>query len=88
MSSPHTIIQQETILPSFYTDDVTIAHRMASPPSEEGEDDPLLLEAIGGGDLQNREYKWYALDALSQGASFELRISYPATVIHAVISFA
>lgn len=60
---------------------MTIAHRMASPPSEDGEEDPLLQEAIGGGDLQNREYKWYALDALSQGASFELRISYPATVI-------
>ncbi|KAG0017033.1 hypothetical protein BGZ81_010934 [Podila clonocystis] len=79
LSSPHTIIQQETIVPSFYADDVTIAHRMASPPSEDGEEDPLLQEAIGGGDLQNREYKWYALDALSQGASFELRISYPAT---------
>lgn len=77
LSSPHTIIRQETILPSFAVDDVTIAHRMASPPSEE--EDPLLQEAIGGGDLQNREYKWYALDALSQGASFELRISYPAT---------
>ncbi|KAF9402769.1 hypothetical protein BGZ94_004830 [Podila epigama] len=77
MSSPHTILRNETIRPSFYADDVTIQHRL-----ETQKDDPLVQEAIDKGGrnaLESREYKWYVLDGLSEGMSFELRISYPAT---------
>lgn len=88
MSSPHTIIRAESLLPSFYEDDVTISalrqraanlHSSATPSSP-GKS-PLMEEIVAGGlDLQNREFKWYVLEGLEDGASFELRISYPATV--------
>ncbi|KAF9355853.1 hypothetical protein BGX26_006040 [Mortierella sp. AD094] len=39
----------------------------------------LVKDVEDGIDLQNREFKWYILEDLENGASFELRISYPST---------
>ncbi|KAG0328032.1 hypothetical protein BGZ99_006384 [Dissophora globulifera] len=99
LSSPHTILRAENLLPSFYENDVTLAalrkqETQASSRSsqdsskqetgtraEKGVGAGALLEALAGGnvDLQNREFKWYILEDLEDGASFELRVSYPAT---------
>jgi hypothetical protein len=87
MFSPHTIIRAETLVPSYYEKDVTIAalrkHAEAAEatPSPHHQSRPLIKEIESGKvDLQNREFKWYVLEDLEDGASFELRISYPATV--------
>ncbi|KAG0220575.1 hypothetical protein BGX31_010839 [Mortierella sp. GBA43] len=86
MFSPHTIIRAETLVPSYYEKDVTIAalrkHAKAAEatPSPHHQSRPLIKEIESGQvDLQNREFKWYVLEDLEDGASFELRISYPAT---------
>ncbi|KAG0318407.1 hypothetical protein BGZ97_003851, partial [Linnemannia gamsii] len=39
----------------------------------------LIKDNNNGVDLQNRQFIWYALKDLDDKASFELRISYPAT---------
>ncbi|KAF9281094.1 hypothetical protein BGZ88_011821 [Linnemannia elongata] len=78
LASPHTIIRADTILPSFYENDVTIASqrtRQHSGSSLLSDSQPL---AYGDG-LQNRQFIWYVLKDLDNKASFELRISYPAT---------
>ncbi|KAG0257309.1 hypothetical protein BG011_004023 [Mortierella polycephala] len=92
LTSPHTIIRTETILPSFYNDDVTIAAFRkqgstaeagiaASSSSATGAKGRALLQEISGSGLAlgNREFKWYVLKDLEDGVSFELRVSYPAT---------
>ncbi|KAF9190848.1 hypothetical protein BGZ51_008133 [Haplosporangium sp. Z 767] len=93
LTSPHTIIRAEAILPSFYSDDVTIAALRkqgstaeteiapSSASSTTGAKDRTLLQEISdsGLGLGNREFKWYVLKGLEDGVSFELRVSYPAT---------
>ncbi|KAF9966513.1 hypothetical protein BGZ70_002126 [Mortierella alpina] len=82
LTSPHTIIEAETVRPSFYEDSETIAalKKRAAHSKGAGQTSDLIREATEGGiDLQNREFKWYVLSDLDDGASFELRISYPAT---------
>ncbi|KAF9104524.1 hypothetical protein BGX27_010053 [Mortierella sp. AM989] len=85
LSSPHTIIRAETLLPSFYENDVTISAQLKQAASSQSSSSPrsqkstLLKELENGIDLQNREFKWYILEDLEHGASFELRISYPST---------
>ncbi|KAF9559059.1 hypothetical protein EC968_006756 [Mortierella alpina] len=82
LTSPHTLIRAETVRPSFDENSETIAalrKRAASPKGAEQPSD-LIREATEGGiDLQSREFKWYVLPDLDDGASFELRVSYPAT---------
>ncbi|KAG9321648.1 hypothetical protein KVV02_005446 [Mortierella alpina] len=82
LTSPHTIIQAEMVRPSFYENSETIAalKKRAASSKGAGQTSDLIREATEGGiDLQNREFKWYVLPDLDDGASFELRISYPAT---------
>ncbi|KAG0202587.1 hypothetical protein BGX28_004933 [Mortierella sp. GBA30] len=85
LTSPHTIIRSEAVKPSFYEKDVTIAalRMRANPSMNVGQakvQSELIQEAVGGGiDLQNREFRWYVLQGLDDGASYELRVSYPAT---------
>ncbi|KAF9103536.1 hypothetical protein BGX29_003235 [Mortierella sp. GBA35] len=77
LTSPHTIIRAEKVLPSFYKDDVTIgSQRRRASGSVVSQ---LINEEAFGVDLQNRQFIWYALKDLNHQASFELRISYPAT---------
>lgn len=80
--SPHTIIRADTIMPSFYENDVTIASQRTRRHSGSSSlsDSQLVHEETFGVDLQNRQYMWYVLKDLENKASFELRISYPATV--------
>ncbi|KAG0000717.1 hypothetical protein BGZ80_008238 [Entomortierella chlamydospora] len=82
LSSPHTIIRAETLLPSFHENDLIhvlleqAATQQSLPGSQKG---TLVKDVEDGIDLQNREFKWYILEDLENGASFELRISYPST---------
>ncbi|KAK3818918.1 MAG: hypothetical protein J3Q66DRAFT_400394 [Benniella sp.] len=83
LSSPHTIIRAESLLPSFYKTDVTISalgQHAAAAAAVATAQSPLIKEIVAEDtDLQNRDFKWYILEGLEDGASFELRISYPAT---------
>ncbi|KAF9144891.1 hypothetical protein BGX30_011111 [Mortierella sp. GBA39] len=81
LTSPHTIIRADTILPSFYENDVTIASQRTRQHSGSSSlsDSQLVNEEAYGVDLQNRQFIWYILKDLDNKASFELRISYPAT---------
>ncbi|KAF8928639.1 hypothetical protein BGZ47_001495, partial [Haplosporangium gracile] len=47
--------------------------------SSSSSDSRLISEETYGVDLQNRQFIWYVLKDLDNKASFELRISYPAT---------
>ncbi|KAF9921753.1 hypothetical protein BGZ65_010091, partial [Modicella reniformis] len=81
MSSPHTIIRAESLPPFFYKDDVTIS-ALKKHAAAAVQQSPLVREMEineEGMDLLDRKFKWYVLDNLEDGASFELRISYPAT---------
>ncbi|KAG0360841.1 hypothetical protein BGX24_005475 [Mortierella sp. AD032] len=49
-------------------------HGIIDPPSCQ-----LISEQAYGVDLKNRQFLWYVLKDLDNKASFELRISYPAT---------
>ncbi|GJJ76316.1 hypothetical protein EMPS_08675 [Entomortierella parvispora] len=86
LTSPHTIHASEKVRPSFYANDATIVSARRRKQQEEqgqvsgkvlfsGELSAVLQEP----DLENREFQWYVLKDLEEGASFELRISYPAT---------
>ena len=91
LTSPHTILRSEKVRPSFYTNDATIASAVRRKQVEEKEGQgkgkgkkSLISEELSAvlqeQDLENREFQWYVLQDLEEGASFELRISYPATV--------
>lgn len=81
MSSPHTILRAESLLPSFYKTDVTISALGQHAAAVATAQSPLIKEIVAeDADLQNRDFKWYILEGLEDGTSFELRISYPATV--------
>src|SRR5690348_8500485 len=86
LASPHTIIRADTILPSFYENDVTIASQRTRQHSGSSLLSDSQLLAYGDG-LQNRQFIWYVLKDLDNKASFELRISYPATVSRLKIPF-
>ncbi|KAF8939568.1 hypothetical protein BGZ58_009356 [Dissophora ornata] len=80
LSSPHTIIRAETLLPSFYENDIAISSQLKRlAPSPTSLLSGLVKDIAGGVDLKDRDFKWYVLEGLEDGASFELRISYPAT---------
>ncbi|KAF8980278.1 hypothetical protein BGZ46_004419 [Entomortierella lignicola] len=83
LSSPHTIIRAETLQPSFQENELVLTllkqavdtHKASSV----SENSVLVKDMEDGIDLQDREFKWYILNDLEDGASFELRISYPST---------
>ncbi|KAK3841599.1 MAG: hypothetical protein J3R72DRAFT_153703 [Linnemannia gamsii] len=84
LTSPYTIIRAEKVLPSFYENDVTIASQRTRRSSGlstniNNNNSQLISEQAYGVDLQNRQFLWYVLKDLDNKASFELRISYPAT---------
>ena len=73
--------------PSFYAQDATIVSAKRRKQQEEkGQVSGKVLfsdelsAVLQEPDLENREFQWYVLQDLEEGASFELRISYPATV--------
>ncbi|KAG0043562.1 hypothetical protein BGZ83_011264 [Gryganskiella cystojenkinii] len=88
LTSPHTILRSEKVRPSFYASDVTIASAVRRKQVEAKDETGKGKKSIISGelsailqeeDLENREFQWYVLQDLDEGASFELRISYPAT---------
>lgn len=87
LASPHTILPAEKVRPSFYAHDATIISAKRRKQQEENDkvDGKVLFSGelsavLQEPDLENREFQWYVLQDLDEGASFELRISYPATV--------
>src|SRR5699024_6764951 len=73
LSSPYSVIRAETVLPSFDAQDVTIsslkkqdATVSTSSPSE------LIKELARAMNPENRAFKWYVLDQMEEGASYEL----------------
>ncbi|KAF9158136.1 hypothetical protein DFQ26_007955 [Actinomortierella ambigua] len=65
--SPRTLIRREVLQPS-YSRDEDLAYRLKENPSTDEDH------------WKSREVKWYVLSELSQGAAYELRVSYPSTV--------
>ncbi|KAG0357807.1 hypothetical protein BC939DRAFT_459541 [Gamsiella multidivaricata] len=82
LSSPHSVIRTETILSSFHKQNATISLLSKGATGLELPT-PLartfVKDAIVGTDPQSRELRWYVLEHLEDGASYELRVSYPAT---------
>ncbi|KAI1314984.1 hypothetical protein EDD11_001420 [Mortierella claussenii] len=66
------------VQPSYYKEDVTIA-ALVRDIANSSYSSTLLQDLKTGNDLQNRDFKWYVLENLDHGASYELRVSYPAT---------
>ncbi|KAG0241935.1 hypothetical protein BGW41_005100 [Actinomortierella wolfii] len=66
LDSPHTLIRNEIIQPS-YTREEDLAHRLKEIPGTT-EDQWKTLEV-----------RWYVLNQLDQDAGYELRVSYPST---------
>ncbi|KAF9922053.1 hypothetical protein FBU30_007848 [Linnemannia zychae] len=79
LTSPYTMIRAEKIIPSFYENDVTIASQKTRVLESLTSGSQFANEQSNFVNLQSRQFIWYALKNLEDNASFELRISYPAT---------